>query len=340
MDKRAYRAAVRARIAALDAGYAASSDEAITARLLSLPEYTAAPTLFIYASVGREVSTWAIIRAAVGSGKRVCLPRTRGGGEMDFADISGGTQPARFGIPEPEASLPAAEPAEGDIVVVPALCCAPDGRRQGQGGGYYDRFLARYPGVTSACLAREALLDENLPEAWNDVRPGYVITEARIIKSEPRPAVRIGEAAGRWDTARALIREYTDSLGRDIGFQRPEEELAGIERIYGPPGGALVIAARGHEALGMAALRRLTDARCEMKRLYVRPGSRGIGLGEALAREIIRRAKALGYSELVLDTLEDMRAARALYARLGFAECEPYYANPIPGTSYMRLELK
>ena len=49
MDKRAYRAEVRARIAALDAGYAASSDEAITARLLSLPEYTAAPTLFIYA---------------------------------------------------------------------------------------------------------------------------------------------------------------------------------------------------------------------------------------------------------------------------------------------------
>ena len=63
-------------------------------------------------------------------------------------------------------------------------------------------------------------------------------------------------------------------------------------------------------------------------------------LGEALAREIIRRAKALGYSELVLDTLEDMRAARALYARLGFAECAPYYVNPIPGTSYMRLELK
>ena len=81
---------------------------------------------------------------------------------MDFADISGGTHLARFGIPEPEASLPAAEPAEGDIIVVPALCCAPDGRRQGQGGGYYDRFLARYPGVTSACLARERLLDEGV----------------------------------------------------------------------------------------------------------------------------------------------------------------------------------
>lgn len=340
MDKRAYRAAARARIAALDAGYIASSGEAIAARALALPEYIAAGTLFIYASVGREVPTEAIIRDAVERGKRVCLPRTREGGEMDFADISGGTRLARFGIPEPEASLPAEEPAAGDIIVVPALCCAPDGRRQGQGGGCYDRFLARYPGVTSVCLAREALLDENVPEAWNDVRPDYVITEARIIKSGPRPALRIEEAAGRWDTARGLIREYTASLGRDIGFQRPEEELAQLESVYGPPGGALVIAMRSDEALGMAALRRLTDGRCEMKRLYVRPGSRGMGLGEALAREIIRRAKALGYSELVLDTLEDMRAARALYARLGFAECAPYYVNPIPGTSYMRLELK
>ena len=141
---------------------------------------------------------------------------------MDFADISGGTRPARFGIPEPEASLPAAEPAAGDIIVVPALCCAPDGRRQGQGGGYYDRFLARYPGVTSACLAREALLDENVPEAWNDVRPDYVITEARIIKSGPRPAARIEEAAGRWDTARSTPGWASPNASRIMQTQSPE----------------------------------------------------------------------------------------------------------------------
>ena len=90
----------------------------------------------------------------------------------------------------------------------------------------------------------------------------------------------------------------------------------------------------------MACLRRIDSVRCEMKRLYVRREYRSLRLGEALARGIIERARALGYGELLLDTLEDMRAARRLYARLGFSECAPYYDNPLPGTSYMRLALK
>ena len=181
MDKRAFRAAVRARIEALDAEYIAASDAAIGERLLALPEFAEAGTVFAYFSMGREIATGGIIERALAMGKRVCLPRSHAHGLMDFADISGGLSPARFGIMEPDASLSAVEPAEGDIIVVPALCCAPDGRRQGQGGGYYDRFLARYPEAASACLARERLLDEAVPEDWNDIRPDYVITEARII---------------------------------------------------------------------------------------------------------------------------------------------------------------
>ena len=183
MDKRAYRAAVRARIEALDAAYLAASDAGICSRLLALPEFAKAGTVFAYFAMGREVATAGIIERALAQGKRVCLPRSHAHGVMDFAGFSGGLRPARFGLMEPDAALSAVEPAAGDIILVPALCCAPDGRRQGQGGGYYDRFLARYPGVTSACLARERLLDENVPEDWNDVRPDYVITEARIIKS-------------------------------------------------------------------------------------------------------------------------------------------------------------
>ena len=185
MDKRAYRAAVRARIAALDAGYIASSDAGITARLLSLPEYTAAGTLFIYASVGREVDTKGIIESAVEDGKRVCLPRTGSGGEMDFADISAGLHVARYGIPEPDGSLPALEPGREDVIIVPAVCCDRSGARLGQGGGYYDRYLARYPDAVTVCLCRERLLSEKVPVEWNDVRPGYVITEERIIKTGP-----------------------------------------------------------------------------------------------------------------------------------------------------------
>ena len=189
MDKRAFRKIVRARTAALDEDYLAASDAGIFENISSLPEFKAAPTVFAYMSVGREISTKAIIDLAVGVDKRICLPRSRDGGEMDFAEPVGGLIPGRFGIPEPDGALPAVEPAPGDMIIVPALCCAPDGRRQGRGGGYYDRFLAAHPDVVSVCPAREKLLCEDVPVEWNDLRPDYVITETRIIKCGRAAAV-------------------------------------------------------------------------------------------------------------------------------------------------------
>ena len=46
-----------------------------------------------------------------------------------------------------------------------------------------------------------------------------------------------------------------------------------------------------------------------------------------------------GYSEMLLDTLDDMEAARGLYAQLGFEEIPPYYFNPIPGAHYLKAQL-
>ena len=77
----------------------------------------------------------------------------------------------------------------------------------------------------------------------------------------------------------------------------------------------------------------------EVKRLYVQPLRRGEGWGQRLARAIVDEARVIGYRELKLDTLEWMSAARALYARLGFGECAPYYDNPLAGVVYMSLEL-
>jgi GNAT superfamily N-acetyltransferase len=77
----------------------------------------------------------------------------------------------------------------------------------------------------------------------------------------------------------------------------------------------------------------------EVKRLYVQPDRRGEGWGARLARAVIDEARRIGYRELKLDTLEWMKAARSLYASLGFRECAPYYDNPLAGVVYMSLAL-
>ena len=76
-----------------------------------------------------------------------------------------------------------------------------------------------------------------------------------------------------------------------------------------------------------------------MKRLYVRRAFRRFGLGRLLAEALIARARSGGYSLMLLDTLDDMEAARELYTSLGFEEVPPYYYNPIPGAHYLRVAL-
>ena len=154
-------------------------------------------------------------------------------------------------------------------------------------------------------------------------------------------AIRITEA--RWPddhaAVEALFREYIASLTEDISFQNPDNELATLPGKYARPGGVVLIARDGAEAAGAIAYRMFEPGVAEMKRLYVRPAYRGSGLGRELANELIDDARARGYRTIMLDTLESMSAARALYRDLGFAPVEPYYDNPLSGVMYMALDL-
>jgi putative acetyltransferase len=145
------------------------------------------------------------------------------------------------------------------------------------------------------------------------------------------------------DACRELFREYASALGIDLCFQNFDEELAALPGAYAAPGGALLLAWCDGELAGCGALRPLPEAdepnACEMKRLYVRRAFRRFGLGRLLAEALIDRAHAAGYSAMLLDTLDDMEAARELYASLGFVEVPPYYYNPIPGAHYLRVAL-
>ena len=145
------------------------------------------------------------------------------------------------------------------------------------------------------------------------------------------------------DALRTIFREYAQGLGIDLCFQQFDEELAGLPGEYAPPRGALLMALVDGGLAGCCALRPLDSSdypnAAEMKRLYVRRAFRGLGLGRQLAEAALEAARVAGYASVVLDTLDDMESARALYEDLGFVAIPPYYHNPIPGAHYLKVEL-
>ncbi|KAI1854023.1 hypothetical protein JX266_001164 [Neoarthrinium moseri] len=142
------------------------------------------------------------------------------------------------------------------------------------------------------------------------------------------------------DTA-ALFQEYAVSLGIDLAFQGFDSELANLPGKYSPPTGCLLIGRSSNgEAIGCVGLRSLDADTSEMKRLYVSPSGRGSGLGKALAQQAVEQARRLGYRRIRLDSLRSMKGARALYAKLGFLEIEPYYNNPEEGACFLELVLR
>ena len=143
--------------------------------------------------------------------------------------------------------------------------------------------------------------------------------------------------------AREIFEEYARSLDIDLCFQQFDEELASLPGEYAEPRGALLLALVDGALAGCCALRPLDQAdypnASEMKRLYVRKAFRGFGLGRQLAEATLDAARRAGYGCVLLDTLDEMEAARALYEELGFTEIPPYYHNPVAGAHYLKVDI-
>jgi ribosomal protein S18 acetylase RimI-like enzyme len=141
------------------------------------------------------------------------------------------------------------------------------------------------------------------------------------------------------EAVRALFAAYGESVGVDLSFQGFEAELRELPGAYAPPSGRLLLARVDAAAAGCVGLRDLGGGVCEMKRLYVSPTHRNLGLGRRLAESAVSEARAAGYERMRLDTLPSMQPARRLYASLGFAPIAAYRFNPVPGTDFLELEL-
>lgn len=145
------------------------------------------------------------------------------------------------------------------------------------------------------------------------------------------------------DATRRIFEEYAQSLTVDLCFQDFHNELRNLPGEYAAPDGTLLLAMVDDAVAGCCALRPLDAAdyanACEIKRLYVRPAFRGLGLGRDLAERILDTARQAGYRSVLLDTLDEMETARALYQDLGFEEIPPYYHNPVAGAHYLKADL-
>lgn len=141
------------------------------------------------------------------------------------------------------------------------------------------------------------------------------------------------------DAVKGLFRRYQERLFQKC--QLPDSEWQSLPGVYAPPGGGLLLAMVSGRPAGCVALRPFPkQATCEMKRLFVLPNCRGSGAGNALIASVIQLARDRGYTFMRLDTHpESMGAAVKLYRSFGFHEVEADPIIPVPGLSYMELQL-
>jgi putative acetyltransferase len=159
------------------------------------------------------------------------------------------------------------------------------------------------------------------------------------------PRSRLVEATGPedLDQVRSLLRAYAGEWGESIAealcLQGFESELASLPGRYAPPAGRLLLARDDARPIGCVGLRDLGDDICEMKRLYVAPDCRGLGVGRGLVGEVIRWARLAGYARMRLDSTPEMAAALSLYRSFGFLEIARYHEDSVHGAAYLELDL-
>jgi GNAT superfamily N-acetyltransferase len=131
-------------------------------------------------------------------------------------------------------------------------------------------------------------------------------------------------AAARW----AMAQYFAELDARFPGGFDAGSALDDAGDDYRPPSGAFVLARRGEALVGCGALQRLDVHTGEVKRMWVSPSARGLGLGRALLDHLEELARTLGYTRVVLDTNGSLTEAIALYGSRGYEEIDRYNDNP------------
>lgn len=183
-EKSALRREVKNRLAQMTCEERQESDRVLFRRLTSLETFQRAENLFLFCGVGTEPETLSHFDTLLVQGKMIYLPRCLPGGQMELRRYRGRDHLVenRWHIPEPALNCPLFPVDRIEFALIPALCYDRKGHRLGHGGGYYDRFLAKFTGPTAG-FCRDILLQEKLPTEPHDRRVDVVLTESRMILS-------------------------------------------------------------------------------------------------------------------------------------------------------------
>ncbi|MBQ6182137.1 MAG: 5-formyltetrahydrofolate cyclo-ligase [Ruminococcus sp.] len=158
-------------------------DSVITAKLLSMEDIIDADTVLLYASFGSEINTWELARTLLANGKPAAFPKCGENGLMTFHIITSVSQldDGKYGICEPDGSLPQPDMTDRTVCIVPGLAFTPEGGRLGYGGGFYDRFLAEHPEAGRIALAYDGMIVSELPLLPHDLKVDTIVTEERTV---------------------------------------------------------------------------------------------------------------------------------------------------------------
>ncbi|MEG1878825.1 MAG: 5-formyltetrahydrofolate cyclo-ligase [Pseudoflavonifractor sp.] len=185
-EKAALRKSLRAALGAQTPEALRRSDDALFARFLALPQVAAADTLLLYCGMGPEPDTRRLFAPLWAAGKRLALPRWLPNHGMEARAITPQSSLVRhpYGMLEPGPDCPLLLKGSLNLILVPGLSFDRLCYRLGQGGGYYDRYLADYRGFTVA-LCRDGLFQTALPRGPFDLPVDLVLTETQQHKADP-----------------------------------------------------------------------------------------------------------------------------------------------------------
>ncbi len=171
------KAAIRQRLAQMPA----PDWDSIVGQFLVLPEVKQAQTIMLFYGVRNEPDTRPLIETLLHQRKRVVLPRCLPKRQMEGRAIDEQSKLycSAYGIPEPGEECPVVGQAEIDLILVPNLCCDRRGYRLGHGGGYYDRYLSEFFGLTVSLCPDEWLAEELPADEW-DIPMDIVLTQTQI----------------------------------------------------------------------------------------------------------------------------------------------------------------